>query len=376
MQVPSIMRLSPPTHWRRPAAVLVTVLVALGVSGAGRSQDQTQPPLREQFRKMVLADRKIVDLNPVSVAKSTLNNVITERVRFTSEEGQDAIALIFRPKEEARYPVVVAQHFLGGSKDHLAFAILLSGLANRGFMAVAIDGRFRGERQNGKSLGAAMADALKTGKGKPWLIDTVYDVTRLLDYLQTRPDVDASRIGMTGISEGGVITWMTAVMDDRIKVAAPVIGVTSFNDSLSLVDDAAASDRLSLLKDLKPALKDFAAEIGEPEVNTKVLKAAWERLYPGAMDRFDGPSLIPTIAPRPLLVLNHEKDELFSLAGANRVAEVARTRYKELNVADRFEFKVQPGLKHSDVSALFAELNVMGAFMEKWLKNPALAAGG
>ena len=37
---------------------------------------------------------------------------------------------------------------------------------------------------------------------------------------------------MTGISEGGIITWMTASIDDRIKVAAPVIGVTAFAQSL------------------------------------------------------------------------------------------------------------------------------------------------
>lgn len=352
-------------------AAAALAVFAGAYSCRGQEQTPAMPSVRDEFRKLIFADRKPGELKPVVVSRSTVGNVITERVRFTPEEGQDAVALIFRPKEEAKYPVVIAQHFLGGSKDHLLFAALLNGMAQRGFLAVAIDGRYRGERQNGKSLGAAMADSLKTGKGKPWLIDTVYDITRLLDYVQTRPDADATRIGMTGISEGGIITWMTAAVDDRIDVAAPLIGVTCFADSLPAADDPLAQDRLSLLKELRPALKEFAAEIGEPEVNSKVIRAAWERLVPGGLDRFDGPSLIPCIAPRPLLVMNHEKDELFAIRGAEKVAAVTRTRYKELMAEDRFEFKVQPGLKHADVSAVFTQLTRVGQWMDRWLKNPA-----
>ncbi len=47
----------------------------------------------------------------------------------------------------------------------------------------------------------------------------------LLDYLESRPDVDARRIGMTGVSLGGMHTWLTAAADPRVAVAAPMIGV-------------------------------------------------------------------------------------------------------------------------------------------------------
>lgn len=367
------MKLSRRNLLMRVTALAATTLAVFAGAYSCRGQEQAQPAPspREEFRKLVTAGRKPAELKPTVVSKTTLGTVISERVRFTVEEGQEAVALVFRPKEDGKYPAVIAQHFLGGTKDHLLFAAMLNGLAQRGFVAVAIDGRYRGERQNGKTLGAAMAESLKTGKGHPWLIDTVYDVTRTIDYVQQRPDVDPERIGMTGISEGGIITWMTAALDDRIKVAAPVIGVTSFAESLPAADDPLARDRLSLLKELRPALKDFAMEIGEPEVNSKVIRAAWQRLVPGGLDRFDGPSLIPTIAPRPLLVMNHEKDELFSIAGAEKVAEITRSRYKELMAEDRFEFKVQPGLKHADVTALFTQLTRVGQWMERWLKPGA-----
>lgn len=53
----------------------------------------------------------------------------------------------------------------------------------------------------------------------------MWDLTILLDYLETRPDVDSSRIGMTGISLGGMHSWLTMALDDRVAVAAPMIGV-------------------------------------------------------------------------------------------------------------------------------------------------------
>ena len=298
-----------------------------------------------------------------TVSQTDLGNNRLERVRFTPETGFDATAAIYRPKLGERFPVVIVQHFLGGSKDHLALVPLLNGLANKGFLAVAIDGRFRGERQNGKSLDVAMLEALRTGKGRPFLVDTAYDITRLIDYLQTRPDVDGQRIGMTGMSEGGMITWLTAAMDDRIKVAVPIIGVSSLADSFMTPEGPESAAGLKLFDSF---LKEYAKDLGEKEVTRKVLKTAWEKLVPGMLDKFDAPAVLPLIAPRPLLVLNHELDELFPVEGAKRVAAAARIRYEAANAADRFEFRVAPGLKHAAFN--LAELNGMVSWMERWLK--------
>jgi dienelactone hydrolase len=50
----------------------------------------------------------------------------------------------------------------------------------------------------------------------------------VLDYLATRQDVDQGRIGLTGISLGGMITWLAAAADPRIAAAAALIGVHGF----------------------------------------------------------------------------------------------------------------------------------------------------
>jgi dienelactone hydrolase len=51
----------------------------------------------------------------------------------------------------------------------------------------------------------------------------VWDVMRAIDYLYTRDEVDKERIGVTGGSGGGSQTIYATILDDRIKVAVPVV---------------------------------------------------------------------------------------------------------------------------------------------------------
>ena len=113
----------------------------------------------------------------------------------------------------------------------------------KGFIAVAIDGRYHGER-TAKGPGAAeyveaILRAYRTGNDHPFLYDTVWDAMRLIDYLETREDIDSRRIGMIGFSKGGIEAYFTAAVDPRVAVAIPCIGVQNFrwgleNDRLAV----------------------------------------------------------------------------------------------------------------------------------------------
>ena len=109
-------------------------------------------------------------------------------------------------------------------------------LADRGLAVAAIDARHHGERiRTGTHLDQyfdAMLQTYRTRKGHPYLYDTVWDVMRLIDYLQTRADVDPQRIGVMGISKGGTEAYLAAAADPRIAVVVPIIGVQGFRWAL------------------------------------------------------------------------------------------------------------------------------------------------
>ena len=75
------------------------------------------------------------------------------------------------------------------------------------------------------NLGPCRGRAWRGSGEHPFLLDNLWDLRILIDYLASRPDVDAARIGCTGVSLGGMHTWLLAALDARIACAAPLIGV-------------------------------------------------------------------------------------------------------------------------------------------------------
>jgi dienelactone hydrolase len=57
----------------------------------------------------------------------------------------------------------------------------------------------------------------------------VYDALRGLDYLLTRPEVDASRVATLGMSMGSTMAWWVAALDERIKVCVDICCLTDFD---------------------------------------------------------------------------------------------------------------------------------------------------
>ena len=144
-----------------------------------------------------------------------------------------------------------------------------------------------------------------------------WNCIRALDYLESRPEVDATRLGVTGRSGGGAYSWWVTALDDRIKAAAPVAGIT----------------------DLQNHVVDGTVE-GHCDCMFTVNTYCW-----------DYPLVAALAAPRPLLICNSDKDSIFPLDGVVRLhAKVARI-YKLLGATNNLGLLITEG-PHKDTQDL------------------------
>jgi len=140
---------------------------------------------------------------------------------------------------------------------------------------------------------------------------------RALDYLCSRPEVDKDRIGMTGRSGGGSYTWTVAALDERVKVAAPVAGIT----------------------DLRNQVVDGSIE------------GHCDCMFFLNTYRWDFPQVAALVAPRPLLIGNSDKDNLFPLDGVVRLYNETRRIYQLYGKTNQLGLLITEG-PHADTQDL------------------------
>jgi len=297
-----------------------------------------------------LLNRPLVAPNP-SIQLFSTDSVLIERGFFYSEANEKVPIVIYKPilSGMKKLPVVICLHGTGGSKDNAEMKDLLNRFSKQGFIAVSIDGRYHGERRLTVLAGhnnyeeaiiKAWQNKDSSNQQHPFYYDTVYDLWRLVDYLCKRSDMDSSRIGMIGISKGGIETWMAASVDKRIKVAVPAISVQSFRWSLE-------NDRWQgRANTIRSVHEQVAKDRGEKEVNKENVGLLWKKILPGITSEFDCPSMIKLFAPRPLLILNAEMDPNCPLVGAKIAFEAATKSYQQKNALDKLKIDVEPNEPH------------------------------
>ena len=317
---------------------------------------------RHDFLRLIDRPRVAPDVEETAMP-APAPDLVESHLAFTSEPGQRVPALVVKPATATgRLPVVIVLHGTGGRKeDNLD---TLERIARAGMIGVAPDGRYHGERSaeghGTKSYYVAIAQAYRDGKSHPWLYDTVYDVMRLIDVLQTRPDVDPARIGLMGFSKGGMECYLTAAVDPRIKVAVPCICLQSFRWEL---DHDQWHHRIGTVQGGFDAASQFShASPADPAF----VQHFYDRLVPGIDSEFDCPAMLTLIAPRPMLAISGEKDPINPLPCAQLAADTARAAYAADGSGDDFQFIVQKGVAHA-VNEPSREAAV--AWLKRWLKT-------
>ncbi len=216
-------------HLRTWLATIALLLLATGLSAA-------EPP---QHATPWDVERLLTTETPLTVEHKDGN---LWAVRYPGEryEGHDTSIFAYYavPSSDAAgpYPAMLLVHGGGGK----AFAEWAKLWADRGYVALAMD--LAGNGRDGQRLadGGPPQDneakffSLET---KPlqdtWPYQAVAAVLRGHALLASRGEVDANRIGITGISWGGYLTCIVAGIDHHLKVAVPVYGCGFLGDNSS-----------------------------------------------------------------------------------------------------------------------------------------------
>jgi dienelactone hydrolase len=288
------------------AARVAEIERANDLSGYRNSQswNEDQSRLREQLVDMLglpSLDNRSPDLHAVITGTLDTEDIVVEKLHFQSLPGLYVTANLYRPKHiEGRIPAVlyvcghgrVSQNGVSlGNKTH--YQHHPAWFAKHGYVCMAIDtiqlgeiegvhhGLYSFNRWDWPSRGYTPAGV------------EAWNAVRAIDYLVSRPEVDASKLGITGRSGGGAYSWFAAAIDPRISVAVPVAGVTDLRDHV-----------------IGQCVR------GHCDCMFMVNRHGWDYTMLAAM-----------VFPRPLLIGNTDKDPIFPLDGVQRVHRQVRHVY-------------------------------------------------
>ncbi len=254
--------------------------------------------------------------------------------------GIEAVPAYFaRPKaQEGPAPTVLFNHSHGGHYERGKLEFIQETpalqsppyaelLAQLGYCSLCIDCWNFGERR-GRSESELFKELLWKGQVLWGLM--VYDSLRAVDYVTSRPEVDASRLGTLGISMGSTMAWWLAALDERIGVCIDICCLTDFQ---SLIE-------------------------------TRGLDGHGLYYYvPGLLKRFNTSDINALIAPRPHLALAGNYDRLTPPQGLDRVDAALREVYAAMGVPERWQL-LRYDTGHFETAHGRAAIV---AFLQRWL---------
>ncbi|MCA9080000.1 MAG: acetylxylan esterase [Planctomycetaceae bacterium] len=205
-------------------------------------REQDQPPAsltdwqqqRTQLRERLIESwggfpNEPCDLEPQLVGTLERDGYRIEKLLLQTRPGVWMTANAYVPTTAGRHPAVLCVHgHFRQAKQQPEIQSRCIGLVKLGFFVLVVDAFGAGERGIGKALGeyhGEMVAATLWPSGLALAGLQVYENMRAVDYLQSRPEVDPDRLGVTGASGGGNQTMYVGAMDDRLKAVVPVCSV-------------------------------------------------------------------------------------------------------------------------------------------------------
>ena len=282
---------------------------------SSRSLSRPLPPVtwqatlesrREQWREMLglspLPER--TPLNAKVTGTLERGDYVVEKVHFEAIPGAYVIGNLYRPAEITE-PLPAVLYLCGHSKGKVnpTYQAHPRWFAQHGYVALVLDPIQLGESQ-GLHHGTYHHNRWDwISRGYTPAGTEVWNAMRALDYLETRSDVDAARMGVTGLSGGGVISWCLGGVDERVKVVVPVCQSGSIEQ---VVTDRSTDGHCDC--------------------------AFWLNYH-----HWCWADIGALIAPRPFLIASGSEDVLWRPSGYRDVAHRIRHQYTALDAADKFD---------------------------------------
>jgi dienelactone hydrolase len=233
-------------------------------------------------------------------------------------------------------PTIIGLHGHASTKESIctdenSAQLIGPTLARRGYVVAAIDAYFNGERVGHGPRGQREEKIpqehslfkLNLWLGRPLWGMMIRDEQCLLDYLLTRPEVDARRIGATGMSMGCVRAAWLAALDDRIHSLVGVCCFTRYTDLIAY-----------------GGLNSHAVYF----------------YVPGFLAHFDTEALHALCAPRPMLMLSGELDRLAPPSGIEVLEAKLKSVYALYGRPDHFHSVIYRNTGHEYLPEMKARM--------------------
>jgi cephalosporin-C deacetylase-like acetyl esterase len=224
------------------------------------------------------------------VGKLDRPDYVIEKLIFQSQPKYYCTANVYVPKHRPLpQPGVLftCGHAAEGKASRLYHEACL-GLVLKGYVVLALDPTGQGERseyfepETGKPLVPLCVSQHHYLARPSWLVGRslagyrTWDTTRAVDYLVTRPEVDAERIGVVGNSGGGIMALLATAADTRIKVCAAAHPGGSMEETYLAGKELPKADLLSLIAP-RPCLFIVGRDSGEESGHRR--KMDWMRPF-------------------------------------------------------------------------------------------------
>ncbi|MFB6135237.1 MAG: alpha/beta hydrolase family protein [Halobacteriaceae archaeon] len=292
-------------------------------------QSAFRDDLREALGFPVVEARGDCDLAPKRLETEQLHGYERQKWVVETEPGFHVPFYLLVPDgEEPPHPVVLAVHghnetgkelYVGRYRDEEERRSIAEGerdiavqAVERGYAAVAPDMRGFGELANpdDRREGRGHCRTMQLHAqlfGRTLVGDRAWDATRLVDFVERRPELDGDRVAITGNSGGGTVSLFAGAVDERLSPVVPSSYFCTFADSIGSVHHCACN--------YVPGV----ARLGE----------MWD--------------LAGLVAPRPFRAVAGRDDEIFPVEATRRAFDELQSIYGAAGAGERCSLYVGDG---------------------------------